>query len=210
MLGLGLVGEFDETVGGVAAGVGVCGHVDVVAVLTRGGLGLGDGVSFGNWGEMEWKCFLLGGGLGGIHLVVVTGEEVLDVFCLGHVGEVSNVEASTLGDGLEGAGIVFAADFGFITGCGWRCFCHGIVLVMLGLLVLEIRSVGIRRGLSLGSTPVAGDLGSSGHLGGVRLNSTEVDGVDDVFMEFTSLIFRRIRPIMPESLNFGFSVHSMR
>ena len=54
--------------------------------------------------------------LGIIHLVVIWGEEGFDVFCLGHVGEVSDVEASALGDGLEGAGIIFAADFGFIAG----------------------------------------------------------------------------------------------
>lgn len=36
LFGLGWAGEFDETVGGVAAGVGVCGHVDVVAVFERG------------------------------------------------------------------------------------------------------------------------------------------------------------------------------
>ena len=47
-------------------------------------------------------------------------------------------------------------------------------------------------------------------LGGGRLDSIEVERVDDVFMGFTWLLFRRIRPIMPESLNFGFSVHSMR
>ena len=89
--------------------------------------------------------------LGIIHLVVILGEEVFDIFCLGHVREVSHVEASALGDGLEGAGVGFAAGFGFTAAWGWRCFCHGIIIVMLGALVLEIRSLDGRRWLSLGA-----------------------------------------------------------
>lgn len=84
-------------------------------------------------------------------MVIVICEEVLDVFCLGHVREVSDVEASTLGDGLEGAGVAFAADFGFTAGLGGRWFCQGIIVVMLGLFMLDIRLVDGRRWLSLGA-----------------------------------------------------------
>lgn len=48
VFGLGGAGKFDETVGRVAAGVGVCGHVDVVAVLTRRGVRVSRFLFFAN------------------------------------------------------------------------------------------------------------------------------------------------------------------